>query len=59
LKITKPPISTVGKAAAERVLGEGPGAIRATVAAAVMGTATAVLTYKLLRGDLLGSSKDD
>jgi hypothetical protein len=59
LKITKPPISTVGKAVAERVLGEGPGAIRATVAAAVTGTATAVLTYKLLRGDLLAPSKDE
>jgi len=39
----------VGKAAAERALGLGPGRGRALVAAMVTGTATAVLTYRLLR----------
>jgi hypothetical protein len=42
-------IGTVGKAAAERVMGFGPGRMRAFAAAAVTGTATAVLTYRLLR----------
>jgi hypothetical protein len=39
----------LGKAAAERVSGTGPGPVRALVAAAVTGTATAVLTYRVLR----------
>lgn len=59
MRITKPPISTVGKAAVERVLGEGPGPVRAAVAAVVTGGATAALTYKLLRGDFLSTSKND
>ena len=46
-------IRTVGKAAAERVLGLGPGPVRAGFASIVTGTATAVLTYRLLRSDLL------
>ncbi len=47
-------IRTVGKAAAERMAGFGPGRIRALAAATVTGTATAVMTYRLLRGGLLG-----
>jgi hypothetical protein len=48
-------IRTVGKAAAERVSGVGPGPFRAFLAAAATGTATAVLTYRVLRSD---SSED-
>ena len=40
---------TVGKAVGERLSGNGPGPMRAFVAAAVAGAATAVLTYKALR----------
>ena len=47
-------IRSVGKATAERVLGVGPGRIRAAVAAMATGTATAVLTYRLLRGSPIG-----
>ncbi len=43
-------IKTLGKAATERALGLGPGRFRAAVAATVTGTATAVVTYRLLRG---------
>jgi hypothetical protein len=46
-------IRSVGKAATERVLGLGPGPVRAFVAAVVTGTATAALTYKLLRSEVL------
>lgn len=42
-------IKAVGRAAGERVMGTGPGPVRALVAAMVTGTATAALTYKLLR----------
>jgi hypothetical protein len=49
-------VRMLGKAAAERVAGVGPGPVRAFVAAAVTGTATAVLTYRMLRS---GSSSDD
>jgi hypothetical protein len=49
-------IRTVGKAAAERILGLGPGRVRAFVAATMTGTATAVVTYRLLRSTLLGGS---
>jgi hypothetical protein len=42
-------IKTVGKAFTERVMGDGPGPIRAVVAAAITGGATAALTYKVLR----------
>ncbi len=44
-------IRTVGKAAADRALGLGPGRIRAFAAAMVTGTATAALTYRVLRSD--------
>jgi hypothetical protein len=47
-------IRTVGKAATERILGMGPGRVRAFVAATVTGTATAVVTYRLLRTGSLG-----
>jgi len=48
-------IRTVSKAATERILGLGPGRVRAFVAATVTGTATAVVTYRLLRtGSLSG-----
>jgi hypothetical protein len=47
-------IKTVGKAVTDKALGLGPGPIRAAMAAAVTGTATAALTYKLLRSDTLG-----
>jgi hypothetical protein len=49
-------IKTVGKAVTDKALGLGPGPVRAAVAAAVTGTATAALTYKLLRSDTLGGS---
>lgn len=42
-------VKTVGKAATERVLGFGPGRMRAFAAALTTGAATAALTYKLLR----------
>ncbi len=48
-----PGLRTIGKAATERMLGVGPGRVRAAVAAAATGTATAVLTYRLLRGKSL------
>jgi hypothetical protein len=51
-------IKTVGKAAAERAAGFGPGRMRAFGAAMVTGTATAVLTYRVLRNErLLGEVK--
>ena len=43
-------IKTVGKATAERLSGEGAGWGRAVTASVITGAATAVLTYKLLRG---------
>ena len=49
-------LKTVGKAASDRALGLGPGPIRAAAAATVTGVATWVLTYRLLRSDLLGDS---
>jgi hypothetical protein len=52
-------IRTVGKAAGERALGLGPGPIRAAVAAAITGAATAALTYKALRSDKLGAGSED
>lgn len=42
-------LRTVGKAAAERVMGFAPGRVRALAAATVAGSATAVVTYRLLR----------
>ena len=50
-------LKTVGKAAAERAAGFGPGRIRAFGAAVVTGTATAVLTYRVLRSERLLSDK--
>jgi hypothetical protein len=46
-------LRTIGEVAAERVTGLGPGPVRAFVAAAVTGTATAVLTYRVLRSNSL------
>ncbi len=54
--MTSPLIRTLGKAAGERVAGVGPGPVRAFVAAAITGTAAAVLTYKALRS---GPASDD
>jgi hypothetical protein len=42
-------LRTAGKAASERVRGGRPGPLRAFAAAAVVGLATAVITYRLLR----------
>lgn len=42
-------IKQVGKAAGERITGGRPGPARAMVAAAITGTVSAVLTYRLLR----------
>ena len=42
-------VSTVGKAVGERLTGGRPGALRAFAAAAVVGAASAVLTYRALR----------
>jgi hypothetical protein len=46
-------LRTVGKAATERLLGFGPGRFRAAFAALATGTATAAVTYRLLRGKSL------
>jgi hypothetical protein len=48
-------IGLVAKAVGDRVLGDGPGVGRALLAAAVTGTATAALTYHVLRS---GGSED-
>jgi hypothetical protein len=42
-------VSTVGKAVGERLSGGRPGVLRAVAAAAVVGAASAVITYKALR----------
>jgi hypothetical protein len=47
---------TVGKALADRAMGMGPGRFRAFTAATITGTATAVLTYRLLRSSSFGGS---
>lgn len=47
-------VRTVGKAFADRAMGLGPGRFRAFAAATVTGTATAVLTYRVLRSTPLG-----
>jgi hypothetical protein len=57
--MTPAAIRVVGKAASERVLGMGPGRFRAAVAAMVTGTATAVVTYRLLRGKPLVGDDDN
>jgi hypothetical protein len=51
-------LRTIGKATSERVLGLGPGKIRSAVAAFATGTATAVVTYRLLRGKSLTGSDE-
>ncbi len=51
-------IRVVGKAASERVLGMGPGRFRAALAAMATGTATAAVTYRLLRGKPLVGDDD-
>jgi hypothetical protein len=55
-------LRTVGKAAMERITGGKPGPVRAALASAVTGGATAAVTYKLLRsggGDSDDSDSDD
>lgn len=47
--MTRAALKMVGRAAAERVAGNGPGPVRAMVAAAITGGAAAALTYHLLR----------
>ena len=42
-------LRTIGKAATERLLRVGPGRTRALIAAMATGTATAALTYRVLR----------
>lgn len=42
---------TLGKAVADRVQGDGPGPVRAFIAAAAVGVATGALTYRLLRSN--------
>jgi len=53
------PLKSLAKAASEKAMGLGPGPIRSAVAATVTGAATAALTYKLLRSDLLGETSDE
>jgi hypothetical protein len=43
------PLKLVGKAATERLTGFGPGPLGPAAAATVVGAASAVATYKLLR----------
>ena len=54
-------IRSVGKAAADRAMGIGPGPVRAGVAATVVGVATAALTYRALRDgiNIGGGDEDD
>ena len=47
--MTTKAIRSLGKTFSQRALGLGPGPVRAAVAAMITGTATAVLTYKVLR----------
>ncbi len=47
--MTAKALKTVGRAGMDRVLGVGPGPVRAFAASMVTGTAAAVLTYRLLR----------
>lgn len=48
----------VAKTTAHRVMGEQPSAVRAAVAAAVAGTVTAGLTYRVLRHGSLSGDTD-
>ncbi len=43
------PVRTIGKAAAERISGSGPGPMTAFVAAVIVGVAAATATYRVLR----------
>ena len=43
-------VIAVGRAAVERMTGERPSSMRALAAATITGGATAVVTYRLLRG---------
>jgi hypothetical protein len=47
--MSPPGTSTLAKAVGQRLAGDKPGPMQAFVAAAVTGTAVAVLTYKALR----------
>jgi hypothetical protein len=49
-------LRNVGEAVAQRARGDGPGPVRALVAAVAAGTVTAAITYKFLRS---GGSGDD
>lgn len=49
----------VAKTTAHRVMGEQPTAVRAAVAAAVAGTVTAGLTYRVLRHGSLSGDNDE
>jgi hypothetical protein len=42
-------VRSVGKTALKRVSGSGVGIVRAQVAAAIVGTGAAVVTYRVLR----------
>ena len=53
--MSKTAILSVGRAFAERAVGDHPGPVRAAVAATITGAATAALTYRVLRGSLGGS----
>lgn len=44
-----PPLGALRTAVSEKLAGEGPGRMRALVAAVATGATTAVLTYRLLR----------
>lgn len=47
--MSPPGMGTVARAVGERLRGGRPGPVQAFVAAAVTGTATAVVTYRMLR----------
>jgi hypothetical protein len=51
-------IGVVRRAALDRLVGDTPGSGRAFVAAAVTGTVTAALTYRLLRSESLPPGAD-
>jgi hypothetical protein len=52
-------IGAVAKATVDRVVGERPSSLRALLAAAVTGTATAALTYRALRSGSPRGADDD
>jgi hypothetical protein len=47
--MTTKAVRSLGKTLSQRALGLGPGPIRAALAALITGTATAAVTYKVLR----------